>query len=156
VNPLQAARWVVRGVPGVYEAARAAGLSRRDSLRVLDVSGRALVLAKRRQPRHWRAENAVRHFVWQAWLTAAYGREVAESVGRAHERVASDRADSRVDRDNNRIGQEYGEGHRAAIRGDALRPALAALADEAGRLWDAGQLRAEPPTNGMTGSGGGT
>jgi hypothetical protein len=97
----------------------------------------------------------VRHFVWQAWLAAAYGREVAEAVGRAHERVATDsvagRADSAVDRENNRLGQEYGVANAERIRASAMRPALSALADEAGRLWDAGQLRA--PT---TASGAGT
>ena len=144
------ASWVARGVPGIYRAARRAGLGRRDALRVLEASAYALALARKRYPRRWRAENAVRHFVWQAWLTATYGRPVAEAVGRAHERMSRDRADSAVDRGNNLLGQAYGEAHAEEIRSGAMRPALSALADEAGRLWDAGQLMAS------TGSGGGT
>ena len=158
MKPTRLARWVVRSVPGVYGAARRAGLGRREALRVVEASAYVLLLARRRYPRRWRAENAVRHFVWQAWLTASYGRDVAETVGRTHERVASDAADSDVDRENNRIGQEYGAAHAAEIRADAMRPALSALAGEAGRLWDAGQLRvasARAPRR-STGSGGGT
>src|SRR5262245_47033446 len=98
-------------------------------------------MAKRRYPGHWRAENAVRHFVWQAWLTATYGRDVADAIGRAHEQMATDRVDSEIDRENNRIGQGYGESHATEIRARDTRPALSVLADEAGRLWDAGQLR---------------
>jgi hypothetical protein len=58
-----------------------------------------------------------------------------------------------VDQENNRIGREYGVANAAQIRADAMRPALSALADEAVRLWDAGQLRAPTDT---TASGGGT
>ena len=153
MRPMAAVRWVARGVPSVYRAARSAGLGRRDALRALGASANALALAKRRYPSRWRAENAVRHFVWQAWLTATYGRDVAEAIGRAHERLATDRADTAVDRENNLLGQEYGVAHAERIRASAMRPALSALADEAGRLWDAGQLRASTDS---TGSGGGT
>jgi hypothetical protein len=144
------ASWVAHGVPGIYRAARQAGLGRRDAVRVLDASAYALVLARKRYPRRWRAENAVRHFVWQAWLTATYGRPVAEAVGRAHERMSRDAVDSSVDRGNNILGQAYGEAHADEISSGAMRPALSALADDAGRLWDSGQLTAS------TGSGGGT
>ena len=140
MNPRLVARWAVKAVPGVYGAARDAGLGRREAVRVLEASAYALVLARRRYPRHWRAENAVRHFVWQAWLTATYGRDVAEAVGRAHERLSSSAVDSAVDGENNIIGQEYGAAHAAEIRADAMRPAQSALADEAGRLWNAGEL----------------
>ncbi len=139
MDPRLVARWAVSAVPGVYGAARDAGLGRREAVRVLEASAYALVLARRRYPKHWRAENAVRHFVWQAWLTATYGRDVAEAVGRAHERLSSSAVDSAVDGENNLIGQEYGAAHAAEIRADAMRPAQSALADEAGRLWDAGR-----------------
>ena len=140
MNPRLLVRWAARAVPGVYGAARDAGLGRRDAVRVLEASAYALVLARKRYPRRWRAENAVRHFVWQAWLTATYGRDVAEAVGRAHERLSSNARDSAVDGENNLIGQEYGAAHAAEIRADAMRPAQSALTDEAGRLWDAGDL----------------
>ena len=153
MRPMAAARWVARGVPSVYGAARSAGLGRRDALRVLEASANALLVAKRRYPRRWRAENAVRHFVWQAWLAATYGPDVAAAIGHAHERLATDGADTAVDRENNRLGQEYGVAHAGRIRASAMRPAQSALADEAGRLWDMGQLRAPTRT---TASGGGT
>ena len=95
----------------------------------------------------------MRHFVWQAWLAATYGRDVAETVGRAHERLSSDARDSAVDRENNRIGQEYGVTHAERIRADAMRPAQSALADEAGRLWEAGQLRAASTRTDASGGG---
>jgi hypothetical protein len=148
VNVRWVARWAVRAVPGVYGAARSAGLGRRDAARVVEGSAYAFVLARRRYPRRWRAENAVRHFVWQAWITAAYGRAVAEAVGLEHERLSGDARDSTVDRENNRIGQAYGEAHATEIRADAMRPAQSALADEAGRLWTAGQLRGASETTG--------
>jgi hypothetical protein len=78
--------------------------------------------------------------VWQAWLAATYGRVVAEAVGRAHERLSSSAADSAVDSENNLIGQEYGEAHAAVVRANGMRPALSALADEAGRRWTADGL----------------
>jgi hypothetical protein len=143
MKPQLAARWVVEGVPGIYEAARSAGLGRLDAYRVLQASGWALTIAKQRYPRRWREENAVRHVIWQAWLTATYGREAAAAIGAAHERIATDKADSTVDRDNNVIGQEYGAAHAAEIRAQAMRPALSALADEAGRMWNAGRLRSQ-------------
>lgn len=145
-----AASWVARGVPGVYRAARVAGLGRREALRVVTGSANAVAVARSRYPRRWRAENAVRHFVWQAWLTATFGRPAAEVIGRAHERLSSDARDSTVDRANNALGQAYGEAHAQEIRARATRPAQSALADEAGRLWDAGQLSA------TTASGAGT
>jgi hypothetical protein len=153
MKPARVVRWVVRSIPVVYGAARRAGLGRRDAVRVLEASAYALTLAKKRYPKRWRAENAVRHFVWQAWLAATYGPDVAAAIGRAHERLATNRADTAVDRENNRIGQEYGVAHAERIRADAMRPAQSALADEAGRLWDAGQLMASART---TAAGGGT
>jgi hypothetical protein len=89
--------------------------------------------------------------VWQAWLAATYGERVATAVGGAHERLSTDPADSTVDQENNRLGREYGVAHAGRIRGRAMRPALSALADEAGRRWAAGQLRSA-----TTASGGGT
>lgn len=132
----------------MYGAARSAGLGHLDAVRVLQASAYSLLIARKRYPRHWRAENAVRHFVWQAWLAATYGRAVSRAVGRAHERVSADTDDSAVDEQNNRLGQEYGLAHAEQIRARATRRALSALADEAGALWDKGQLGASPRDRG--------
>src|SRR6478672_11872923 len=67
MKPVRAVSWIARGVPGVYDAARAAGLGRLDAYRVLQASAYSLGLAKLRYPRRWREENAVRHVMWQAW-----------------------------------------------------------------------------------------
>ena len=140
-------RWAVGAVPGVYAGARAAGLGRRDAARVLQASAYTLLIARKRHPRRWRVENAVRHFAWQAWLAATYGRDVAEAVGQAHERLSVDAADTAVDQQNNRVGQDHGLAHAKEIRSRAMRPALSALADEAGRLWRKGQLGVSPPAD---------
>jgi hypothetical protein len=124
----------------VYGAARSAGLPRADAIRVVQASAYSLLLARKRHPRHWRAENAARHFVWQAWLAATYGGKVAEAVGQAHERLSGNAVDSAVDHANNRRGREHGLAHAGTIGSSAMRPALSTLADEAGRLWDAGLL----------------
>ena len=140
MKPTRVARWAVLAVPGVYGAARSAGLGRLDAVRVLQASAYSLLIAHKRYPRQGRAENAVRHFVWQAWLAATYGRDVADAVGRAHERLSTDAEDSALDEQNNRLGQEHGLAHGEQIRARATRPALSALADEAGRLWSSGEL----------------
>ena len=129
-----------RGVPGVYGAARDAGLGRRDAVRVLEASAYALVLARKRYPRRWRAENAVRHFVWQAWLAATYGRRRRGGGGPRAERLAQrPRATARW------TGRTTGSGWSTAWRTpadpvSAMRPAQSALADEAGGLSEAGEL----------------
>jgi hypothetical protein len=134
------ARWTLRAVPGIYGAARSAGLGHRDAARVLQASAYALLIARKRHPRQWRAENAVRHFAWQAWLAGMFGADVAGAVGRAHERLSGNVRDSEIDQENNRLGREHGLAHAQSIRAQAMRPALSALADEAGRLWEAGLL----------------
>lgn len=144
MKPSRVLGWTARAVPGVYDAARSAGLGRLAAYRVLQASAYSVLLAKRRFPRGWREENAVRHFVWQAWLTGTFGRPVAAAVGAAHERIATDLRDSAVDQQNNRIAQDYGESHAAAITSQAMRPALSALADEAARQFAAGHLAAQP------------
>ncbi len=82
----------------------------------------------------------MRHFIWQAWLAAAFGPKVADAVGHAHEQLSSDPADSAVDERNNRLGREYGDSHADAIRGKAVWRAMSALADEADQRWEAGRL----------------
>ncbi len=147
-----ATRWAGRGVPRLYHTAREAGLSRREALQAVAGSGHALALARWRHGRRHRLENAVRHFVWQAWLTATYGRPVAGALGAAHEGLASTsmagRADSAVDAANNLIGQTYGERHARRLRALGMLAAQRTLATEAEQLWAAGQLRAATRASG--------
>jgi hypothetical protein len=107
---------------------------------VLQASAYALLIARKRYPRRWRAENAVRHFTWQAWLAATYGRDVADVVGRAHERLSSDARDTAVDQRNNAAGQAWGHAHEHELAGQSLRRVLDAASEAAMSKWDAGEL----------------
>ena len=60
-------------------------------------------------------QNALRHFVWQATLTMAFGSKVARAFGNAHEIGAPDKIDSRVDLWNNDIAREYATTHRGLL-----------------------------------------
>src|SRR4051812_32920531 len=102
-----AARLLLTGAPSLFSAARAAGCSRTEALHVVADSGFVLLRAARHSPRSWREQNAVRHFTWQAWLTARYGLEVARAVATAQEEGREDLADSAVDVRNNAAGQEH-------------------------------------------------
>ncbi|MFJ1702635.1 RHS repeat-associated core domain-containing protein [Kitasatospora sp. NPDC088346] len=65
--------------------------------------------------------NAFRHFIWQAMITAKYGREEAEMVADAHEaygeREGQKYADHKSDLVNNEYGRKMGEKIAAANQG---------------------------------------
>ena len=143
-----AVKWVGEGVPGVYRAARAAGLGRRDALRVLEASAYALAIARQRYPRRWRAENADAALrlagVARRRRTGARSprRSAARTSGSATRRPPTAR---RPREQPDRSGVRRGARASRSVR-TAMRPALSALADEAGRLWDSGQLSRAPRT----------
>lgn len=61
-------------------------------------------------------QNAIRHFMWQALLTAKYGTRVALRMAAAHEQGNNPHdLDTRVDRMNNPIGRAFGRRHRSAV-----------------------------------------
>lgn len=123
-------------------ATREMGLSRRDTLRVLEVSALAAVLAWHRHPRGpWRA-NAVRHVAWQAWLSARYGERVAWQIAEAHERLSTDPLDHEVDERNNHLARTIGL-HWCTLHRDHRPPRLRdvpSFADLAEQAWDRGEL----------------
>jgi RHS repeat-associated protein len=53
-------------------------------------------------------EEAARHQLWQCEMTQAYGADIAETVGNAHEEGEESTADSRRDQRNNVIGRASG------------------------------------------------
>ena len=69
-------------------------------------------------------QNAVRHFVWQALITARLGLPVARAVAEAQETGTPNAADSQVDRHNNAVGQEYGAAHADELAGGSVNAAL--------------------------------
>ena len=141
-----AVRAATGGVPRLYAAARGTGAGHRDSAGMVAASAAALVIAARRHPKEWRQQNAVRHFTWQAFLTARYGRDAAQALGRAHEARSSDAADSTVDRANNTAGQVYAAARGAELRGGGTWATLTRLAEVAEAEWAAGRLSGERPS----------
>ena len=85
-------------------------------------------------------QNAVRHFVWQALLTARHGVDLARAIADAQEVGTPDRRDSEVDRHNNEVGQQYGAGHAVDLAGLSIREACDRLAGVALQKWASGEL----------------
>lgn len=68
-------------------------------------------------------QNAVRHFIWQALITAFVGRGAARAIGDAHERGGGDLGSraSNIDLYNNRVARNYGASHRKTLLAIARR-----------------------------------
>jgi hypothetical protein len=126
-------------VPRLYTAALKAGLGPSGALEVLRISQAALQAAAAQGRGVPGRTNAMRHFMWQALLTARHGREVAAAIARSQEEGTPDRADSRVDEHNNRVGQDYGEAHAAELRG-GIREVVERLVPVALAKWEADEL----------------
>lgn len=140
----RAVRGATVGAPRLYAAARASGASHRDAAAMVAASATALAIAARRHPHEWRRQNAVRHFTWQALLTARYGPEAARALADAHERGTPDEVDSTVDRANNAAGQAYGAAHADTLRSGGVGETLTRLAEVAEAEWAAGRLSSAP------------
>lgn len=132
-------------VPRLYRAARSAGASGRDARGVLVVSLVALTTAAARSPHRPGRQNALRHFAWQACLTARYGLPVAAAVATEQERGTTRPVDTAVDAHNNAVGQRYGAEHAHELAALPVRTAVGLLCDAADPLWRAGELRAVEP-----------
>lgn len=136
-------RQALRGSTGparLYAAALRAGAGPAGGLEVLRISQAALRAAATDAGGVPGRTNAVRHFLWQAVLTARLGLEVARAVAAAQEADNTRRKDSRVDEHNNRVGQEYGVAHAAELRLGSITTALERLVPVALEKWDAGEL----------------
>lgn len=127
-------------VPRILGAARGAGASTTDAVRLLALSTLVLLEATRRsRGRPWR-ENAVRHFAWQALLAARHGTSVAESVAAANEAGSTDTLDSAIDERNNAAGRAWATTHQDELTGVPLPQAVRRAFEEATRRWDVGEL----------------
>jgi len=138
--PLRTTLHAATGVPRLFAAAMRAGAGPVGSAQVVAISGAATSVAARRARGEPGRQNAVRHFVWQALVTARHGGAVARAVAEAQETGTSNPADSRVDRHNNTVGQEYGAAHADALGIGSVSKALEGLAGVALAKWESGEL----------------
>jgi len=137
---LRAAVHAAAGVPRLFRAARRAGAGHRDAADVLLCSAWVLFGVAPRAAGARGRQNAVRHFVWQAVLTARHGEGVARSVADAQEEGSRQPLDSAADRRNNAVGQAYGAAHVRDLAGVPLRTTLEELLEVGLTKWQAGEL----------------
>jgi hypothetical protein len=110
------------------------------AVQLVAAGAQALVIAEHRASGERGRSNAVRHFIWQAYVTARFGEHIARALAEAQEVGARDASDSEVDRHNNAVGQRYGRRHADEIRSGSSHAALGRLVDVALRKWEAGSL----------------
>ncbi len=128
------------GGPRIFAAALRAGAGPVGAARVVAISGATTSVAARRGRGESGRQNAVRHFAWRALVTARYGVAVAQAVAEAQETGTPNAADSRVDRHNNAVGQEYGAAHADALATGSVSQALDSLAGVALEKWAVDEL----------------
>ena len=127
-------------VPRLYAAALKAGVGPSGGFEVLQVSQAAL----RASAAHGRGvpgrTNAMRHFMWQAALTARFGVEVARTIAAAQEAGTPSRRDSSVDEHNNAVGQAYGAEHVDDLTAGSASAAMSVLVPVALEKWESDEL----------------
>jgi hypothetical protein len=137
---LEQAIHAAAGVPRLWTAATRAGLGPSDAAQVLLVSQAALKTAAVHGKGVPGRTNALRHFMWQAVLTARFGQEVAQSIAAAQEVGSPNVKDSRVDVHNNGVGQAYGVAHAADLARGSAGDAVASLVPVALEKWESDEL----------------
>ena len=128
------------GVPRLYAAAIRAGLGPSGALEVLRISQAALTTAAAQGRGVPGRTNALRHFMWQAVLTARFGVEAARTIAAAQEAGTPALKDSGVDAHNNVVGQEYGAAHASELTSGSTSEVLARLVPVAMEKWASDEL----------------
>jgi hypothetical protein len=128
------------GVPRLYAAAVRIGLGPAGAVEVLRISQAAVSAAATHGRGIPGRSNAMRHFMWQAALTARFGIDAARSIAAAQEAGNPRRRDSRVDERNNAAGQAYGAEHADDLAGLSPTEAMTSLMPVALAMWEAGEL----------------
>ena len=128
------------GVPRLYVAALNAGLGPGGAAQVLRISQAALQAAAVHGRGVPGRTNAMRHFMWQALLTARFGVEAARTIATAQEAGTLNRRDSRVDEHNNEVGRAYGTAHAGDLTAGSTSDALALLVPVALEKWESDEL----------------
>lgn len=137
---LRAALHAAGGAPRLFRAARSAGAGPVESIRLLATSALVLFVVAPRAAGVPGRQNAVRHFVWQAVLTARHGEQVAHAVAEAQEHGSVRGVDSAIDRRNNESGRAYGLAHADRLSAASEPAALRTLLHVGLSRWDAGEL----------------
>ena len=128
------------GVPRLYTAALRAGLGPSGGVEVLRISQAALQAAAAHGRGVPGRTNAMRHFMWQAALTARFGVDAARAIASAQETGAPNRRDSTVDEHNNAVGQAYGAEHAGDLTAGPASAAMAVLVPVALEKWESDEL----------------
>lgn len=134
-DSLKKAAQVVVGAPDVFHAARDAGASASAAADVMAASAAAVQIASSATDGTPGMQNAVRHFIWQAYIAGRHGTAVAEAVAAAQEKGRNTPHDTRIDLHNNVVGREYGAANPATIGQGSLTDALRALVVVAKQKW---------------------
>ena len=82
----------------------------------------------------------MRHFMWQAVLTARFGVEASQSIAVAQESGTPSRRDSGVDQQNNAVGQAYGAAHVDELTAGSASAAMTVLVPVALEKWESDEL----------------
>jgi hypothetical protein len=140
LDELKKAAQAVVGAPQVFNAARAAGASASGAADVMAASAAAVQVAAAHTDGTPGMQNAVRHFVWQAYIAGRHGTAVAEAVAAAHEEGRDTPHDTRIDLHNNAVGRAYGVAHASEVGQGSMPDALGRLAVVAREKWAADEL----------------
>lgn len=127
-------------VPRLSAASIRAGLGPAGTVEVLRISEAALRIATGEGRGVPGRTNALRHFMWQAVLTARFGLDAARTIAAAQEAGTPNRKDSRIDAHNNAVGQEYGLAHTAELQVGSPSEVLTMLVPVALEKWEADEL----------------
>jgi len=139
-DSLKKAAQAVVGAPNLFHAARDAGASPSAATDVMAASAAAIQIASSATDGSPGMQNAIRHFIWQAYIAGRHGAAVAEAVAAAQEEGRDTPHDTRVDLHNNAAGREYGAANSATIGQGSLTDALKALASVGRQKWADGEL----------------
>ena len=127
-------------IPRLYAAALQAGLGPGGGVEVLRISQAALQAAAANGSGVPGRANAMRHFMWQAVLTARFGVDAARTIAAAQEAGTPTRRDSSVDQQNNSVGQAYGAEHTADLTAGSASAAMSVLVPVALEKWESDEL----------------
>ena len=127
-------------VPRLYAAATRAGLGPSGAVEVLRISQAALAAAAKHGRGVPGRANAMRHFMWQAVLTARFGVEAARTIAGAQEVGTPNRRDSGVDENNNVAGRTYGAAHAETLTAGSPSEAMTSLVPVALAMWESDEL----------------
>lgn len=139
-DSLKKAAQAVAGAPALFNAARDAGASPSAAADVMAASAAALQIAGSATDGTPGLQNAIRHFIWQAYIAGRHGQAVATAVAAAQEEGRDTPLDTKVDLHNNAVGRAYGEANSATIGQGSVTDALKALVPVAKAKWAADEL----------------